>query len=66
MSITREIYEALAPHGQPRTRWADGTGWWKVVTLGIVISVMFVGVQAGAAGSPNGDLGGLKAKFVDV
>jgi 2-hydroxy-6-oxonona-2,4-dienedioate hydrolase len=36
------------------------------VTLGAVISVLFVGGQAGAAGSPNGDLGGLKAKFVDV
>src|ERR1700731_184525 len=61
MLIAHGIYEALALHSRPRLTWRS-----KVVALGVVLLFTLLGGNASAAVSPNGEVAGLRAKFVDV
>src|ERR1700687_938630 len=50
----------------PARMLAHGTRWPRAVWLVGVLSLAFWGGQARASVSPNGEVAGLKAKFVDI
>lgn len=51
---------------RPARRLSRGTTWSRAVALAGVLSLALLGGQAKASVSPNGEVAGLKAKFVDV
>ncbi|MGB9070704.1 MAG: alpha/beta hydrolase [Candidatus Acidiferrales bacterium] len=59
--VGRDTYKALALH-----RCRHSTGWLKIVAFGVMLVVTLPGGPASAGVSPNGEVGGLKAKFIDV
>ena len=63
MSSTHKSYGAPASCGRPRP---CQSGWPHAFVLAAVLVFILSGSQAGAAVSPNGEVNGLKAKFVDV
>jgi 2-hydroxy-6-oxonona-2,4-dienedioate hydrolase len=61
MLIAFGTYEVISVHSRPRL-----TVWLKVVALFVVLVFTLLEGQAIAAASPNGEIAGLKAKFVNV
>jgi 2-hydroxy-6-oxonona-2,4-dienedioate hydrolase len=61
MEIAVGNYGALALMGRPRSTW-----WLRVVACGAVLLSTLFGGRANAGVTPNGEVAGLKAKFVDV
>jgi len=70
-SVTEEFmkhqneWSGRAP-SRPARRLSRGTTWSRAVALAGVLSLALLGGQAKASVSPNGEVAGLKAKFVDV
>lgn len=63
MSSTHKSYGAPGSCDRPRP---CQSGWPHAFVLAAMVVLILFGSQAGAAVSPNGEVNGLKAKFVDI